>query len=124
MRRAILLCAAATAAAAAFGTGVASAQSPCQLPKGWYTSAAQYQYDVYTETGFMGTRVQRYIPPPGASIDTHQFIRRIPLNAYGLAAGTATSAAFLVDATTRFVTGMAMATVSEPPSCTARRKRK
>ena len=123
MRRAILTGAAALAATCAFGTGVAGAQTGCQLPKGWYTSAAQLQYDLYTESGFMGTRIQRYIPPPGSSIDMHNFLRRTPYNAVDIGTGTVTSVGYLAQAALRFVDGMAMATVNEPPSCSSKQIR-
>lgn len=118
MRRATLLAAAATAATWAIAPGGASAQS-CALPKGWSTAALQYQYDVYTESGFIGTRLTRYLPPPGSGIDTHNFLRRLPGNAVSLTTGTATSAGFLAQASLRFANDMATAAVNEPPSCAA-----
>lgn len=115
MRREVALCAALAALAA---PTQASAQVSCTVPKGWSTSAAQLQYDLAKETGLAAMRVQRYIPPPGSTVDTGAFVRRLPVNAVDLATGSAESGLYTAAAVATFGARFATATVSEPPQCT------
>ena len=66
-------------------------RSPAPRPKGWSTATAQFEYAMYREIGIATARVQRYIPPPGSTVDTAAFIRRLPQNAIDIGTGTVES---------------------------------
>lgn len=101
----------------------ASAQS-CTAPKGWSTATAQFEYAMYREMGIATARVQRYIPPPGSTVDTAAFIRRLPQNALDIATGTVESGLYAAAAAVIFGADFATATVSEPPSCGSKKTKK
>src|ERR687890_2202208 len=97
----------------------ASAAQQCDLPKGYYTAEAQYEYSVNTELGIWGTRAQQYLPAPGSEIDVNHLIETAPYTAQGLAAATVESASYLGLATYNFSTAAANAFANEPPTCVA-----
>lgn len=113
MRRGLALTAAASALAF---PATASAQS-CTTPKGWAVASAQFEYAMYKETGIATARVRRYIPPPGSTVDTAAFIRRLPQNVLDIGTGTVESGLYATAAVATFGYDFATATVNEPPSC-------
>lgn len=72
---------------------------------------------MYKETGIATSRVRRHIPPPGSTVDTAAFIRRLPQTATDIGTGTVESGFYATAAVVTFGYDFAMATVNEPPSC-------
>lgn len=98
----------------------ATASAQCDLPKGYYTAAAQYEYALNTELGILGTRLQNQLPPPGSELDVNHLVQNAPYTAQGIASAVGDSASYLGLATYNFATAAATAIATDPPECVSR----
>ncbi len=98
----------------------ATASAQCDLPKGYYTASAQYEYALNTEMGILGTRLQNQMPPVGSELDVNHLIQNAPYTAQAIASAVGDSASYLGLATYNFATAAATAIASDPPECVSR----
>jgi hypothetical protein len=96
---------------------VAAQRSACDLPKGWYTAQAEYQFAISLYAGQSGDSATQTLSALGSGNQA-----AITAALTNLTTGNANRTATFATATQIFVTKALDALAQQPPSCTRKRR--